>query len=119
MSIDTASLDMIQGSLFETELTLETFNGTVWVPRDLTGIVFEFKVLDCEEVDSVVLRTDQVSSEGEIVQGPTQGVLQIKIYPTATIGLESSQWALWANPGTNTALREMGGNIDYHKELQP
>lgn len=119
MTISTLALDMVQGSLFEEEFEFQTFNGTQWVPEDLTGQSFEFKIIDCEEVDSVVLITGQSSSEGEISLGPTQGVLQVKVYAPATIGLESSNWVLWRNPGTSNSIREGGGRIDYHRELQP
>lgn len=119
MTISTVSLDMIQGSLFTAEFVMQSFNGTSWVPEDLTGVTFEFKIADCEGVDNVVLITGQASPDGEITLGPAQGVIQVKVWGAATIGLESSTWALWRNPAAANRVREGGGRIDYHKELQP
>lgn len=109
------------GSLWRQTFTLTNADGS---PIDLTGMAWEF-VIRPDSTDATIPALVQVtttsSTQGQITVTALQGMVTVTLTPAATslLGHGARPYALWSNPGTDSATAWAAGTFSTQLVANP
>lgn len=96
-----------QGEVWRPSLTLQNSDQNA---MDLTGRVVQLLIEDGDQVIADI-RSTGTSTGGTITVTPADGVIDVDIPPATTASISTASWALWLDPGTDTADCVVTGGV--------
>ena len=126
-SVQPWSLTMPLGSLQQWLFTLTTVNAITGqsVPYPIAGATWEYVVRATPASGGSALISFGTAATGQgvlvVTAGSAVSTVQLNLYPAATQGLSPSTMsqALWANPGSGSAIAWLSGPLILQATPQP